>query len=127
MTVIAVGLGMTFVGMVSNQLIGFDGRKKECAVMLSTSMGRKKLSGILVKEMLITSALASVAGTLTGLILCKVIDAAMQNSQLYMPVNPDLLKCLIFCIVLILVFTGTVLFPLNHLRKMKLSETLKYE
>ena len=127
MTVIAVGLGMTFVGMVSNQLIGFDGRKKECAVMLSTSMGRKKLSGILVKEMLITSALASVAGTLTGLILCKVIDAAMQNSQLYMPVNPDLLKCLIFCIVLILVFTGTVLFPLKHLRKMKLSETLKYE
>ena len=95
--------------------------------MLSTSMGRKKLSGILVKEMLITSALASVAGTLTGLILCKVIDAAMQNSQIYMPVNPDLLKFLIFCIVLILVFTGTVLFPLKHLRKMKLSETLKYE
>ena len=127
MTVITVGLGMTFIGMVSNQLIGFDGRKKECAVMLSTSMSRKKLSGILFKEMMITSFIASVTGTLTGLFLCKVIDAAVKNSQLYLPVNPDPVKCLIFCIILILVFTGTVLFPLKHLRKMKLSETLKYE
>lgn len=128
MTVITVGLAMTFVGMVSNQLIGFDGRKKECAVMLSTSMNRGKLSGILFKEMLVTSVTASVTGTLTGLFLCSVIGEATKNSQdLELVIDPDPVKCLIFCVVLILVFTGTVLFPLKHLKKMNLSETLKYE
>ena len=127
-TVIAVGLAMTFTGMVSNQLIGFDGRKKECAIMLSTSMNRRRLSGILFKEMLITSVIASLTGTLAGLFLCSVINSATSHSEyIYMTVGPGLIKCLVFCIVLILIFTGTVLFPLKHLRKMKLSETLKYE
>ena len=47
--VIAVALGMTAIGMISNLLIGFEGRKKECAVLLSTAMGKGKLSGILLK------------------------------------------------------------------------------
>ena len=37
--IIGVALGMTAIGMSSNQLIGFEGRKKECAVLLSTATG----------------------------------------------------------------------------------------
>lgn len=126
--IITVAVGMTFVGMVSNQLIGFEGRKKELAVMLSTSMGKGKLAGILFKEMLVTSIIASAMGTVTGLILSNVIDCATQNSSsIYLVVDPNPVKCLIFSIILIAVFAGTVLFPIKHLRKMKLSEQLKYE
>ena len=48
--IIVISVGITLIGMASNQLIGFEGRKKECAVMLSTAMGKGTLSGILFRE-----------------------------------------------------------------------------
>ena len=126
--IIGVALGMTFIGMASNQLLGFEGRKKECAIMISTSMSKGKLSGILTLEMLIASITASVMGTIVGVFLAKVIgDATKNSSSIFLVVEPDLVKSLLFCLLLILIFTGTVLFPIKNLRKMKISEQLKYE
>ena len=126
--IIAIAIGMTFIGMASNQLIGFEGRKKECAVMLSTAMGKGKLSGILFLEMLITSLIASLMGTAVGLFLTRVIGAATDNTEgLFLVIKADPVKSILFCIFLILIFAGTVLFPIKNLRKMKISEQLKYE
>ncbi|MCR5328453.1 MAG: ABC transporter permease [Saccharofermentans sp.] len=126
--IIVIAVGMTFIGMASNQLIGFEGRKKECAVMLSTAMGKGKLSGILFLEMLITSFIASLMGTATGLFLSNVIGAATENAEgLFLVIKTDPVKSILFGIILILVFAGTVLFPIKNLRKMKISEQLKYE
>ncbi len=125
--VIAVAVGMTFIGMVSNQLIGFEGRKKECAIMLATSMGRRKLSGILFLEMLMTSVTASSIGTFMGIFLATAIGDATRNSYVSLNVEIDPVKCLIFGVFLIVIFAGTVLFPIKNLRKMKISEQLKYE
>ena len=126
--VIIVALGMTAIGMISNQLLGFEGRKKECAVMLSTAMGKGKLSGILFKEVLITSVTASGIGTLVGLLMINVIEKAMASTQsitMSFDVNP--LTVFLFFIAMTVVFTGTVLFPIRNLRKMKISEQIKYE
>ena len=126
--VIAVALGMTCVGMVTNQLIGFEGRKKECAVMVSTSMSKRTLSGILIREMLITSVTAVTSGTIIGLLLIAVIKRAVENSEsvlMYFNFNP--LTVVLFYAVMIVVFTLTTLFPIKNLKKMKLSEQLKYE
>ena len=126
--IIVVALGMTAIGMISNQLIGFEGRKKECAVLLSTAMSRSKLSGILLKEVLITSVTASGVGTIVGTLLTLVLKAALDNTEtivLNVTVNP--VTNLIFFAILALVFTGTVLFPIKNLRKMKISEQIKYE
>jgi ABC-type lipoprotein release transport system permease subunit len=126
--IIIVALGMTAIGMISNQLLGFEGRKKECAVMLSTAMGKGKLSGILFKEVLITSVSASGLGTLVGLLMVSVIQTAMANAQsisMSFDINP--LMILLFFIAMTVVFTGTVLFPIRNLRKMKISEQIKYE
>ena len=126
--IIVIAVGMTFIGMASNQLIGFEGRKKECAVMLSTAMGKGKLSGILFLEMLITTFIASLMGTATGLFLSNVIGAATENAEgLFLVIKTDPVKSILFGIILILVFAGTVLFPIKNLRKMKISEQLKYE
>ena len=125
--IIAVAVGMTFIGMVSNQLIGFEGRKKECAIMLATSMGKGKLSGILFLEVLMTSFVASVMGTLSGIFFANVIGDAAGNSYILLEIKVDPLKCLLFGMLLIVVFAGTVLFPIKNLRKMKISEQLKYE
>lgn len=128
MIIIAVAIGMTFIGMVSNQLLGFQGRKKECAVMLSTAMGKGKLSGILLREVLLTSITASCMGTLVGVFMTLVIGRAVQSVEgLFMIIKIDPVKCILFCLFLILFFTATVLFPIKSLRKMKISEQLKYE
>ena len=127
-TIITIAVGMTAIGMISNQLIGFEGRKKECAVLLSTAMGRGKLSGILFKEVLITSITASAMGVIVGSVLTFVISAALKNAEslvMDITVNPAINA--IFFVVLTLVFTLTVLFPIKNLRKMKISEQIKYE
>ena len=126
--IIIIALGMTAIGMISNQLLGFEGRKKECAVMLSTAMGKGKLSGILFKEVLITSVTASGIGTLVGLLMINVIEKAMASTQsisMSFDINP--LTVFLFFIAMTVVFTGTVLFPIRNLRKMKISEQIKYE
>ncbi len=126
--VIAVAMGMTCIGMITNQLIGFEGRKKECAVMVSTSMSKRTLSGILIREMLITSVTAVTSGTVIGLLLIAVIKRAVDNSEsvmLYFNFNP--LTVVLVYVVMIVVFTLTTLFPIKNLKKMKLSEQLKYE
>ena len=126
--VITVAMGMTCIGMITNQLIGFEGRKKECAVMVSTSMSKRTLSGILIREMLITSVTAVTSGTVIGLLLIAVIKRAVDNSEsvmLYFNFNP--LTVVLVYVVMIVVFTLTTLFPIKNLKKMKLSEQLKYE
>ena len=126
--IIVIALGMTAVGMISNQLIGFEGRKKECAVLLSTAMNKRKLSGILLKEVLITSVTASVVGTLVGSVLTMVIKAALDNAEtIVVDLTIDPVKTLLFFFILTAVFTATVLFPIKNLRKMKISEQIKYE
>ena len=126
--VIAVAMGMTCIGMITNQLIGFEGRKKECAVMVSTSMSKRTLSGVLFREMLITSVTAVTSGTLIGLLLVAVIKRAVDNSEsvmMYFNFNP--LTVFLVYVAMIVVFTLTTLFPIKNLKKMKLSEQLKYE
>ena len=126
--IIVIALGMTAIGMISNQLLGFEGRKKECAVMLSTAMGKGKLSGILLKEVLITSFTASGIGTIVGTLLTNVINTALASGQtISMDITINPVHIILFFIAMTVVFTGTVLFPIRNLRKMKISEQIKYE
>ena len=126
--IIIVGLGMTVIGVTSNQIIGFEGRKKECAVLLSTAMNKKSLTGILFKESLMVSVVSGTIGTLLGIGLAKVFKNALDHTEsLAMEINTDPGKCFIFFVLLVIVFTFTVLFPIRNLRKMKISEQIKYE
>ena len=127
-TVVAVALGMTFIGMVSNQMLGFEGRKKECAVLISTSMTKSRLSGILIREMLYTSVISVTAGTVIGVMLFNIIKNAINSSDtMVLPVSLDIKLVAFLWIMMILVFTISVLFPIRNMRKMKLAATLKYE
>ena len=126
--VIAVALIMTCIGMITNQLIGFEGRKKECAVLISTSMTKRTLSGILFGEMLITSITSATVGCAFGSLLTIVIEKAVNAADnVYMPVEVHLSSVVTLWVIMCFVFALTVLFPIKNMRKMKLSEQLKYE
>lgn len=128
MCIIGVAVGMTCIGMVSNQIIGFEGRKKELAVMLSTAMSRKKLSGVLLREVLTMSGFASALGVITGGLVTLILNSAtsvMEGVYLDMSISPIVL--LVSWIVMTLVYSLTVLFPIARMKKMKISEQIKYE
>ncbi len=126
--IIVVAIAMTCIGTISNQLIGFTGRKKECAVMLSTAMSKKKLSGILFKEVLITSIVSAGIGVFIGHLLTHVIGDAIDNTaSIGLVIKADAGKTMLFFLLLMVVFTATVLFPIRSLRKMKIAEQIKYE
>ena len=127
-TIITIAIGMTAIGVISNLIIGFEGRKKECAVLLSTSMNKSTLSGILFKEVFITSVTATSIGVALGTFLLTVVAKAFDKSELFsLDMDIDYKRSLIFFVVLTLVFTLTVLFPIKNLKKMKISEQIKYE
>ena len=127
--VLAVSVLMTAIGMISNQLIGFEGRRKECAVMLSTAMNRGTLSGILIREMLITAFTASVTGTVVATLLVIGVSKASAINEMFgdfeIEINPVVM--ILFIVFLVLAFTGTALFPIRNLKKMKIAQQIKYE
>ncbi len=125
---ILAGVFMSCMGMISNQLVGFEGRKKECAVLLSTTMSRKRMAQILFGEMLITCMTAVTTGTLIGMGLIAVVKKAFQNSAV-LAVSIDLHYEKVFVMwgIMLLIFSVTVLFPIRNMKKMRLSEQLKYE
>ena len=126
--IIIMGISMTLIGVVSNQIIGFEGRKKECAVMLSTAMNKRTLSGILLRESFIVSIVAGTLGTILGVGLVAAFKNALEHTEsLFMNMETDPKLCLIFCIILVIIYTFTVLFPIRNLRRMKIAEQIKYE
>ncbi len=125
-SIIAVALGMTAIGIASNQLIGFEGRKKECAVMLSTAMTRNTLISILFRESLLSALISGTLGLLTGSLLVLVIRDALANSKtLYLNIEYNPLYTLLLWLGMIVLFALTVLFPIRSLKKMKISEQIK--
>ena len=126
--IIGVALGMTIIGMTSNQLIGFEGRRKECAVMLSTSMSKKTLVSILFRESFLSAVISGTSGLVVGSILIYVIKTALTSSPtLYLPIEYKPLSMILMWIGMILIFSLTVLFPIRSLNKMKISEQIKCE
>lgn len=125
-SIIAVALGMTAIGMASNQLIGFEGRRKECAVMLSTAMTRETLVSILFRESLLSAVISGTLGLLTGSLLVLVIRDALANTRsLYINIVYNPLYTLLLWLGMIVLFALTVLFPISSLKKMKISEQIK--
>lgn len=126
--IIGIALGMTIIGITSNQLIGFEGRKKECAVMLSTAMTRDTLTGILFRESILSALISGTLGLLTGTLLVLVIkDALASSPSLFIPITYNPLYTLGIWLGMIVLFALTALFPIHSLKKMKISEQIKCE
>lgn len=124
---IATGVALTLTGMVSNLLIGFEGRKRECAVMLSTSMTRGNLSEMFFAESFFTAVISLAAAVPAALLAFKpfINAAVLFTGNLNGEYNIGLY--LIFAAVLVIIFTMVALFPVRQIYKMNTAEQLKYE
>lgn len=123
----ALGILLTFVGVASNQLIGFESRKRECAVLLSTSMEKRQLRKMLLIETFFSTLISLVCSLAVGLFCVYPVTQILRQFELSLPVVVNWADLVLLVAALTIVFSLTVLFPFENLRKMKLAEQLKYE
>lgn len=124
---IGMGVILTFVAVVSNQTIGFSGRRRECAVLVSTAMSRGKLKKAFFTESLISSIVALVVAIPFAAVVAGLFQKALEMIEMNFGLSIDLLPTMAFIFGLFVLFVSTVLMPIKHIRKMKIAEQLKYE
>lgn len=124
---IVIGVGLTFIGVVSNQLIGLEGRKRECAVMTSVAMPRKKLSKMFLMESFISSFIALVAAVPIGIFMSHIFIGILEQLELFVALEVSVSDCVKYAVLLCAVFTLVSLFPIRALKKMDVVSQLKYE
>ena len=125
--IIAMGIALSLIGMISNQLIGFEGRKREFAVLTSVAMTRGTVAKMLLLENVFATAASLIVAfplALLSFVPCRRILEILSGA---FKVTYDIKAYMTFFIILFVVFTLIVLFPIKELRKMKIADQLKYE
>lgn len=125
--IIVIGVGLTVIGMISNQVIGFEGRKRECAVLLSTALTRDGCAKLLFLESAIASGCGLVVAFISAMIVNIPISKLLYAFGLVAPMEFHAGFYLLFMLVLWFTFTLVSLFPIRALYKMKIAMQLKYE
>ena len=125
--VIALALGITFIGVVSNCLIGFEGRKRECAVLMSTSLTREKLSKMFILESAFASGASLITAIPLSVFMYKVFMNVLDGLMVTIPIRMSITSCIVLGLLMWGVFTLSALFPIRALGKMNIAAQLKYE
>lgn len=125
--IIGISCAITFIGAAGNLLIGFEARKRECAVLLSTSLKRGQLSKAFILESFISSLSAVLFAVPFGILLVNPMVNVFTLLLEDFEVHFDAFNIALTLVVMVIVFTLTSLSPIGKLRKMKLAEQLKYE
>lgn len=125
--VLILGIVITFVGAAGNLLLGFESRKRECAVLLSTSFTRKQLKKVFFLESFIVSGLSLLIAYPLGAMLIYPLSNAFVAMETALELKFNPVPALLLFIGMWFVFTLTALKPNRALSKMKLAEQLKYE
>lgn len=124
---IVIGVILSIIGISGNQALGFEARRREYAVIYSTSMTRKQINKLIFQETLLSMGISVITGTVLGFVLSLFIRKATHAFSIPLPVELKLVQYLMMAVVLIVVMTLTCLQPIKLLRKMKIAEELKYE
>ena len=123
---IAMGVGLSLIGVFCNQIVGFENRKRESAVLISTALSREKLIKMFFCENLIGGLLAVILGAAVGAVETLLISKALQVA-LALPISFEVIKLVIFLLVIFASFSITIFRTIKNIKKMKISEQLKYE
>ena len=123
---IAMGVGLSLIGVFCNQIVGFENRKRESAVLISTALSREKLIKMFFCENLIGGLLAVILGAAVGTVETLLISKALQVA-LALPISFEVIKLVIFLLVIFASFSITIFRTIKNIKKMKISEQLKYE
>ncbi len=124
---IAFGVVLSIIGLSGNQVLGFEARRREYAVMYSTSMSRKQINRLIFMETLLSMGSSVLVGVYLGAILTLLIRRTTMALTMELPVGMGIGQYIQVAVVLTFIMVVTSLKPLRLLKKMKIAEELKYE
>ena len=120
-------VGMTFIGVAGNQLIGFEGRRRECAVLISTSMTRGQLAKMFLLESFFAAGISLISAAPAALLLAALFRKITASLMLSLPETDSAGAAITLGLILWAVFTAAAEFPISRMKKMNIAGQLKYE
>lgn len=118
---------LSLFGLINNQIIGFIQKKKEYAVLYSTSMSKKQLKIMVLFEVFGTFASGCTIGTLLSLWLCKLLQQVLFAMGICVDITIRYKELGIAILAVFLVLSLTAVSPMKKISKIKIIDELKYE
>jgi ABC-type antimicrobial peptide transport system permease subunit len=120
------------IGVAGNQSLGFVTRKREIALLHSVAMPRKKLCRLLFLESLFSMGISAFFAIIAAPFLFNVLGhlfALFSDGDISILEKGSVDTSMMFAYLLIMlsIYLLTTLSPVKQLRKMNMSEELKYE
>lgn len=124
--IILIGVSLSLIGIYCNQIVGFESRKRESAVLVSTSMSKGTLVRLFFEETMLSGLIAVALGVSIGLVETVIIFNAMKAiMEMKLFINAG--QTAIFIVGIFITFSITILKTMKDIKKMKIAEQLKYE
>ena len=125
--IIVIGIVVTLIGVTSNQIVGFEGRKRECAVLVSTAMTKGNLGKMFFIESMLASGIAFLVSVPITALLIQPFNKIMELLTIVINIKFDIAVYAGFILFLWVLFTVISFFPIRAMRKSDIVSQLKYE
>lgn len=124
-------LGLSVVlsvfGLMNNQIIGFIQKKKEYAVLYSTSMSKKQLKIMVLFEVLGTFFCGCIFGMGLSLWVVQVLEQILYSIGLCIDISIKFKQLFIAVGGIFVILSLTSIRPIRKVSKIKVVEEIKYE
>lgn len=124
---IFLGTILTLTGISGNQAVGFEGRRREYAVMHSTSMNKGQIRKLIVSETLLSMGIGVVIAVFMGRLINFLLEKAVFAIGLPLKIDTPMTDYVKMGLILLAVLLLTCGAPVRALRKMNTAQELKYE
>lgn len=123
----AMAFVLAVLGIITNQLIGFEQRKKHLAVLYSVSMSRSELKKMIVFELGIGIGIACFISSLASIYMVSVFEKVLYGIKEYINIPIKLDQLVMVVMVLFFGAMLTNLFSLGKVNRLNILSTIKYE
>ena len=124
--IMIMGASLSLIGIYCNQIVSFESRKRESAVLVSTAMSKSNLVKLFFNETVLSGVIAIGFGMVIGfaetVILFKALKAFVE-----MEIFINAGQIAAFLLIMFFTFSITVVKTMKDINKMKIAEQLKYE
>ena len=122
-----IGILLAVISVSGQQMIGFEQRRHELAVLRSQGMSISQLSKMLLCETLLTAVLPVLLYLCTGRFVILIIEHTLSSLDMQIPISYEHLGIAEFIAVMAAAVILTVLIPIFSLKRMNTAEQLKCE
>ena len=125
--VILIIIGVALIGIINNQTVSFFERKKEMAILYSTSMSRNQLNKMIFIEVILSYFISALVSVVFTIMLIKLLKYTMSILGLYIPISFSIVSILILLFIIGVIMLVIYLVMKRKIKKMNIVEELKYE